>query len=258
MLALSLIGLLAGVLGGLLGIGGSIVMIPGMTLLLATRDWGNQHLFQGAAMIANVIISIPGAIVHRRAGTVPKDLVRWLLPAMCAFIVVGVFLSNMLEDAMLRRVFAAFLVYVAAVTLWKVARRVPEHGHEAARVTPARGLGIGAITGTMGGLLGIGGGVPAVPLIQWICRLPMKRAIAASASVMVISSSIGAALKVGTLGQHGASWSWALLLAACLAPTAIVGGLIGAKLTHTVPLTAIRLIFGVVVLATAAKMAGLW
>ncbi len=257
LLALGLIGLLAGALGGLLGLGGSIIMIPALTLLFASRDWGNQHLYQAAAMIANVIISIPGAVIHRRAGTVPRDLVRWLLPSMCAFIVLGVLLSNMLADATLRRVFAVFLVYVAIVTIWKVVRRAPDHEHDAAIITPARGLGIGAVTGTMGGLLGIGGGVLAVPLMQWICKLPMKRAIAASASVMVISSAIGATFKVATLGQHGAAWTGALVLAACLAPTAVAGGLLGARLTHSAPLTVIRVVFGIVVLATAARMSGL-
>lgn len=256
-LALGLIGLLAGVLGGLLGLGGSIIMIPALSLLFAARGWSNQHLYQAAAMIANVVISIPGAVMHRRAGTVPHELIRWLLPSMCAFIVLGVLLSNLLDDATLRGIFAAFLVYVAAVTIWKVIRRAPDHEHEAAIITPARGLGIGAVTGTMGGLLGIGGGVLAVPLMQWICRLPMKRAIAASASVMVISSAIGATFKSATLGQHGVAWTSAVILAACLAPTAVIGGLIGARLSRTAPLTAIRVVFGIVVLATAARMSGL-
>jgi uncharacterized protein len=252
------VGFGAGVLGGLLGLGGSIIMIPAMTLLFAGGALDNQHLFQASAMIANVVISIPGALRHRKAGTVPHDVVRWFMPAMVVFMIVGVMLSNMLGTTQLRAIFAIFLVYVGLATMWKVVRRHPDHQEDASRTSPQRAVAVGAITGTTGGLLGIGGGVLAVPLLQMLCRIPLRRAIAASATVMVVSSVVGASLKTATLGPHGASWTSALLIAACMAPTAMLGGNIGAGLTHRAPIQTIRVVFGITVLVMASRMAGLW
>lgn len=233
-------------------------MIPGMALLLSGRAGANQHLFQAAAMVINIAVAFPAWRRHRRAGGVPGDLVRWLLPTMVVFMVVGVALSNTLDSTVLRKAFAGFLLLVAASTFWKLARRTPDHHAEATRVTPGRGLAIGAITGTVGGLLGLGGGVLAVPLIQAWCKLPLRRAIAASSSVMVFSSMVGATFKVATLGGHGARWTDAVTVAAALAPTALVGGHFGAVLTHQVPINAVRIVFGLTVLAMSLRMWGVF
>ena len=57
-------GLIAGVLGGMLGVGGSVIMIPGLTLVLGY----DQHLYQASAMVANVAGAVPAALRHHRAG----------------------------------------------------------------------------------------------------------------------------------------------------------------------------------------------
>ena len=63
---IGLIGLVAGVLGGMLGVGGSVIIIPGMTIVLGY----DQHLYQAAAMVANVAVSIPATMRHYKAGAV--------------------------------------------------------------------------------------------------------------------------------------------------------------------------------------------
>ena len=60
---LLLLGLLAGALGGLVGVGGSIVIIPVLTLLL-NKD---QHLSQATAMIINVLVAAASLLQHHRA-----------------------------------------------------------------------------------------------------------------------------------------------------------------------------------------------
>ena len=254
-MSLALLGMVAGILGGLLGLGGSVVMIPGLALLLSRHPSADQHLFQASAMIVNVIVSLPAAVRHHRAGHVPMDLVRWLLPATTAAMILGVLASNALSGEALRRCFAAFLVFVAASTIWSIFVNREDHAPQHARVTPARGIGIGLATGTLGGLLGIGGGLLAVPMIQRLCKLPIRQAISASSSVMVVSSALGAAFKVGTIESHAHSWKGPFLLAACMAPTALVGGHIGAGLTHKAPLQVIRAIFGLTALAVALRLA---
>ena len=66
-------GLGAGLMGGLLGIGGSVVMIP-IIVHVVGRD---QHFAQGAAMLVNVFVAIPAALRHHKGGRVRKELVQW-------------------------------------------------------------------------------------------------------------------------------------------------------------------------------------
>ena len=73
-------------IGGLVGVGGSIVIIPVLTLLMHT----NQHLSQAAAMIINVFVAAPALLAHIRAKAVRWDVVARMLPFGLVFILIGV------------------------------------------------------------------------------------------------------------------------------------------------------------------------
>ena len=88
-----LIGMVAGTLGGLLGVGGSVVMIPALALLFGTGK--NQHLYQAAAMTANIAVALPAAARHRKAGALRPQVLRWMLPIALISIVLGVLASNL-------------------------------------------------------------------------------------------------------------------------------------------------------------------
>lgn len=255
---LLLIGLLAGLLGGLAGLGGSGIMIPALAIVFHGREFDNQHLYQAAAMVVNVCVAIPAALRHKRSGMVRADLFRSMLPATAVAIVLGVLFSNLIDGKMLEKCFAVFMVFVAVQTVWAALKREPEMDESMARVTPARGAAVGGIMGFFAGVLGVGGGIVAVPLAKVLCRLPLKKCIAASSAVMGVTSAVGAAIKIGTLGSHGISPRHAVVLALALAPTAMLGGYVGAGLTKVLPLLYVRLVLSVLLLATSAKMVGLW
>lgn len=266
-----LIGMVAGTLGGLLGVGGSVVMIPALALLFGTGD--NQHLYQASAMTANLAVALPAAVRHRRAGALCPSVLRWMLPIAVATIVLGVLLSNLpifrdqAGGLWLGRVLAVFLIYVTVMNIQKLRQPKTNRDQESldqARITPVRSGSVGTVMGTVAGLLGIGGGALAVPLQQALIKLPLRNAIANSSFVMVFSAGIGATLKLATLDQHYASagsgwaaWQTALMLSTILAPSAIIGAGLGAKLTHTLPLTYVRTAFVLLMVAAAVKMAAI-
>jgi uncharacterized protein len=268
--ALVLLGVVAGTLGGMLGVGGSVVIIPGLAVLFSfdrTPD-PNQHLFQAAAMIVNVVVSVPAALRHRKADALVADALVWMLPAALVFVVLGVWVSNLpiFEGAdggrWLGRMLAVFLVYVIVVNVRKLRARSPAEGVDGRRVTPVRGLTVGSVMGTIAGLLGIGGGAIAVPLQQLLLKLPLRHCIGNSSAIICISAAIGAVYKNATLAQHvsGASpvdWRMSLLIAAMLAPTAWAGARLGASLTHSLPLRQVRLAFIALMAVAAWKMAAL-
>lgn len=255
---LLLVGLAAGTLGGLLGIGGSVIMIPAMAFIFHERPWHNQHLYQGAAMIVNLAVAFPAAARHYRSGSLPREFVKVFIPATMLAMIAGVFISNQIPSRSLRMLFAAFLVYIGVASIVKVLRRAPDHAHDASRVTTGRSASIGAVTGVIAGVLGIGGGIVSVPLTNALCRLPIRNCIAASAMAMVFSAPLGAALKVSTLSEHGARWTDAVVMALALAPTALLGGYFGAGLTYRLPLAAVRLVFAALVMVMAGRMFDLY
>lgn len=253
--ALLVLGLAAGTLGGMIGIGGSIVMIPVMAIMFDRRDFGSQHLYQAAAMVVNVAVAIPASIRHRRAGTVRPDIFWTMLWPTLIAIVAGVLLSNLLDTRVLRTVFAVFLLYIVADNALKIVHRSPDHAESEMRITRPRLILAGSVMGLVGGLLGVGGGGVAVPMLLLLCRTPLRHAIGVAAAIMVITAALGATLKIATISQHDIPWFHPLIIASCLVPTALLGGRLGASLTHRAPLAWVRAVFVISMLIIALRMA---
>ncbi len=257
--ALVAIGLVAGTLGGMLGVGGSIIMIPGMQIVLGQR----QHLYQAAAMIVNVSVAVPAALRHYGNKMAIPRVLRWLIPTSLLSVLLGVAASNMAVfegtgSVYLARIFALFLVYVIGYNAWRVVqfrRHLPTIDPQASdRLAAWRISVVGLLMGFTAGLLGIGGGALAVPLQQVMLRMPLKNAIANSACTMVFSAILGAMMKNATLGQHLVPVTSSLLIAGILIPSAFLGGNIGAHLTHRLPNTPVRVVFLLLMVASAWKM----
>lgn len=253
----AVLGLVAGVAGGLAGIGGSLIILPGLGLFLGYDEPHRtvQHLYMGSAMIVNVLVAAPAAWRHSRAGSVPGPIVKVILPAMTLAMLVGVLLSDQVRGERLVLVLSLFIAGYALLNIYRVIR--PRKNRPVDPPPPHRGLlaGIGGVTGVIGGLLGIGGGIVMVPLLQVFAKTPLRLAIGASSAVMCVTAVFGSALKVWGLPSHGSAVADALLLAGVMAPTAIVGSLVGARLTHTLPLKTVRIVISALLLAAAARMA---
>ena len=113
----------------------------------------------------------------------------------------------------------------------------------------------GGATGTVSGLLGIGGGLIRVPLLNTFCRIPMKRAIGTSSAIMFVTAIFGATIKdislpnaVNDMGEPSGLTAYdALYGSLWIVPGAIVGGWFGAKLMNVLPVKLIRCVFGVLI-----------
>ncbi|MCA9294127.1 MAG: sulfite exporter TauE/SafE family protein, partial [Phycisphaerales bacterium] len=251
---LLVLGLGAGVVGGMLGIGGSIITIPAMAIIFFARPWSSQHLFQATAMISNVFVAIPAARKHMRSGLLAPGLHRKMLPATMIAIVVGVLVSDQLSSRVLKLLFALFLLWVVIESIVKLMTHRHDYELKDANLTPARAGVVGGVMGLVAGLLGVGGGAVAVPMAHKVCRLPLTNCIAASAAVMCITAPVGAVLKVARIGAHGSTWHEPVVLALMLAPTAILGSHFGASLTRRVPVRVLRALFALAVLAAAIRL----
>lgn len=273
-------GLFGGMIGGLLGIGGSVGIIPLATIFISP----DKQQLQCAAMLCNVAVASTAYRRYRKAGKIEWTFARRIVPAAILAVLVGVAASTVIDASSFRVMFAAFLLIVA-VREFRLLAIGSEHAPDDAReLSPARGAGIGAIMGFLSGLLGIGGGVVGVPLMRAWARIPMKRAVVTSVCTMVPLAMVGATMKSITLWNTpvdagGATMSTlaagsaatttstaassaslssnalipALLIAACLIPTAMVGSWIGASINVHVTGKAVRW-----VLATYLPLAAAW
>jgi len=258
LLTLALVGVLMGVFGGLLGIGGSIIMIPAMVLIFGE----NQHLYQAAAMICSFFVGASAVLIHHRARVVMKDVVKWLIPAALAGVTAGVAVSNTRlfeasQSYLLARVLGVFLIYVIVYNCIRFARKIKGSGGFDITHVRSRGpltgiLGFGA--GAAAGLLGLGGGVLFVPGQQLLLKMPLKRAIANSTAVIPCIALAGAVYKNLTLGQHGIEMAESLRIALMVIPGAILGGLVGGRLVHIFPTRLVRIAFVALAIIACARL----
>ena len=258
-----------GLLGGMLGIGGSVVMIPAMVFAFGE----NQHLYQASAMICNFFVSLSAMFVHRKAQVMVPWVLKRLIPAAIVGIIIGVAWSNSSMFAgsrsyLLARIFGVFLVYVAIYNGYRFYLEL-RHGHTEIpkrEAVPHRGLYsilIGATTGLAAGLMGIGAGTVAVPLQQLILKMPLRRAISNSAATIVSIAWIGAIYKNATLGHHdivftaleaSSVYLLSLKIAVLVLPGAILGGFWGGHLMHKLPVHWVRAVFIIVVVVASIRL----
>jgi uncharacterized protein len=110
---LILIGVAAGVLSGLLGVGGGIVMVPAMAMLAGI----GQQRAQATSLAAIVPIAIVGALVFGGAAQVDLVAAALLIAGSLAGVRVGTGVMHRLSDARLTLIFATFMAAVALLML---------------------------------------------------------------------------------------------------------------------------------------------
>jgi uncharacterized membrane protein YfcA len=104
------VGFVAGAFGGMLGIGGGSISIPGMVLLLEV----DQHTAQGVALAAMMATALVGTFVHYRQRNVEVSMALWIAPGAVVFSLVGAWAAGMVSGEWLTRVFAICLLIIGA------------------------------------------------------------------------------------------------------------------------------------------------
>lgn len=105
-----LVGAVAGVLSGMLGIGGGAVMVPAMTVLMGL----SQHVAQGTSLLVIIPTAISGSITHFRMGNIRPRTAGWLSAGGVLGAVAGALLALASPDQLLRLLFGAYLGFTGA------------------------------------------------------------------------------------------------------------------------------------------------
>jgi uncharacterized membrane protein YfcA len=170
------IGVGAGVLSGIFGVGGGIVMTPAIDAFLPVTP------IQAIATPLPVIFptSITGAYTYAKAGQVDRRAARLMAPTGLVGSVLGAFATQWIDPTLLLLATAGLLGWQSIGIIR--ARSPLGADREAIERTTAREVyaAIGFAAGVVSGLLGIGGGLVMVPLLAGWCGMPLKRALGTS------------------------------------------------------------------------------
>lgn len=260
-LALGLLatGAVAGVLAGLLGVGGGIVIVPVLVIvaeLFNVPDAVAQPLIVGTSLATIIPTSISSARAHHRKGAIDRDILIGWAPAMFF----GALLGGAAADA-----FGAdglTLIFGVVALLVAVNLAIP-HNLTLAEAPPsgwAARSAVAAPIGFVSALMGIGGGTLAVPAMTML-RTPIRTAVAtASVFGLLISAPAVIGFIIAGLdvpGRPPGSLGYVHLPAAALLfSVSVFTAPIGAKIAHRIDQTLLRRAFALFLAISASRM--LW
>lgn len=247
----ALIGVVAGLFSGLLGLGGGLIIVPA---LLAVFSWQAlpesqlMHMAVGTSLMTITVTSLSSMYAHHQHKNINWDVVRRLSPGLVIGAILGAGLATLLSSTLLQQIFAIY-VFVVAVRMWLP--MLPSV--ESCLLNKSILLLFSVVAGTISALVGIGGGSLVVPYLV-MARQSFQRAIGSSAACGL---PISAAAVIGFIifGQdqevsHEA-WqtgfiNWQAFLG--IVSTSTLFSIIGAKMVKHVPVIILKRIFSLVLL----------
>jgi uncharacterized membrane protein YfcA len=237
-----LVGVLAGFLAGLFGVGGGVLIVPGL-VLAAGMD---QRLAHGTSLAAVLPISITSLITYASHGNVDWYVALWLAIGAMAGAVIGTRLLHVIPHRTLGLLFSAILI-ISAVRLF-IAADADGRGDVTAAGAIAL-LVLGLVTGILAGLLGVGGGIVMVPAMILLFGISPVVAKGTSAAVIIPTAVMGTwrNRKKGNTDLRAAA-----IIGVAGIVTAAIGGTLADKMSDTVS----NVLFATLLLIVAARL--LW
>lgn len=234
------VGLVAGLLGGLVGVGGGVVMVPLMTETLHFR----QQEAHGTSLVAVVFTAILGAILYLLHGNVDVGAAAVLAAMALATVRAGALCSNVLAEARLKGYFGLLLLAISALLILK-----PYLPHLVNGVPPVWArwavlVLLGALTGFISGLLGVGGGIFMVPMMVLCAGIDQHTAQGVSLLAMIPAAALGA-------WTHSRQGNMRPSLLPGLITGVLCGVYIGGSVAHRIPERELQFLFTALLLYTA-------
>lgn len=180
----ALLGLAAGFLSGLFGVGGGILIVPVLVFFLAM----NQRLAHGTSLAAVLPIALSGVAGYALEGEVDWPVALALAAGAMAGAVVGTHWLHVLPTRVLAYAFGGVML-LSALRLVLDSSRGAGRG-ELTVLAVAVLAGLGLLSGTLAGLLGVGGGVVMVPAMIILFSISATVAKGTSLAVIVPASVV--------------------------------------------------------------------
>jgi uncharacterized membrane protein YfcA len=251
------------VLGSMLGLGGGVFLVPIFTLFFGV----DQKLAIGASAIAVATNSVVGSTVHLESRFTNLRFAMMLQVATAAGALIGAMVGVWAPERAINVIFGVVLLY-AAVSMAKgrtgvqvdtsaapdphriAATFVDPATRRSIRYVPQRlrlGLSVSGLAGGLSGMLGVGGGVIQVPLMNVLMSVPMKAA-AGTSSFMVGVTAVATAAVYYSSGKIDPR----IVVPAMVG--IFVGSQFGSRLTRRVPAQRLTLLFVLILVYLAGSL----
>jgi len=256
-IALLATGAIAGVLAGLLGVGGGIVIVPvlyHLFTLLGIDEAVRMHVAVGTSLATIIPTSIMSSRAHYRKGSLSPALLKQLVPGVVIGVLLGAVISGYVTGSVLTAVFATIALLVALNMAFK------KEGFAVGEQLPGKaGTGlIGLFIGTISTMMGIGGGTLSVPVLSAF-KTPMHTAVGTGAALGLVISlpgAIGFLINgIGVDARPPLSLGYVNLIGLFLIiPMTMMMAPVGAKLAHAINARRLRQLFALFLMLTSLRM----
>ena len=254
---LLVVGAVAGVLAGLLGVGGGIVIVPALFYVftgLGFPDATLMHVCVATSLATIVLTSARSVASHNKKGAVDWDMLKSWAPFIAVGAVLGVIAADRLRSDSLMLVFGVMAMIVALHMAfgresWRLGDNPPEGGSKGAWAT---GVGFMSV------LMGIGGGTFGVPLLS-LYGVAVHRAVATAAGfglIIAVPSVIGFVLS-GMAAPDRPEFTLGYIHVpafAIIVPMTVLCAPLGVKLAHSLNPRPLKLLFAFFLAVTALNM----
>ncbi len=236
------IGLAAGLLAGLMGVGGGVLMVPAMVYLLGY----SQHEAHGTSLAIMVLLATVAAISYGILGSVNWLVAVTLVPGGMLGAVAGARATRRLPALRLKALFAVF-VLLTGLRMMFGGNGAPGAVLLDGAGAAVAGLGTGLVSGFLAGLLGIGGGIVMVPVMVLVLGITQQTAQGTSLAAIVPTAISGARThyRLGHVDLGGA---------AGLALGGVPGSIAGSRIANALNADTLQGVFGAFLLLMSALM----
>lgn len=253
------IGLGAGFLAGLLGVGGGMVLVPCLVFILGKQGVsGDLAIKMGiaTAMATILFTSLSSVWAHHKRGAIRWPIVRGLAPGIVAGgLLAGAGAFALLKGQAIGLFFAVFVGYSA----WRMFKGAAKPAGVRSGVHGFWGLSaVGTGIGFISGLVGAGGGFLSVPYMSR-CNVPIHQAVATSAALgfpIAVANVLGYTVSGWNIASTTpGSWGYFYLPALVLiAMCSVFTAPLGAKVAHGLNVAALKKVFALLLASLATYM----
>ena len=254
---LAFTGAIAGVISGLLGVGGGIVIVPVLFFVFLALDIEEEvrmHVAVGTSLATIIFTGFMSARSHFKKGSVDKDLLKRWGPAVALGVIIGTIVGGNVSGEVLTLVFAI----VAAIVAINMAFKPSEASQKRAMPKSPMKEFLAFIIGLFSVMMGIGGGTLSVPILSYFAY-PIRKAVGTASAIGLIIAIPGTLgyLWFGLGAEDLPPFSLGYVnLAGLIAiiPTSMLTAPLGAKIAHTISPTALRYCFSAFLAITSIRM----
>ena len=256
LLALLLVtGGIAGVIAGLLGVGGGIVLVPAFLFVFTQLGFDGPDVMRiclATSLATIVVTSIRSVSSHYAKGAVDTGILKGWAPGIVLGAILGVWLATLLDTQALKLIFGVLVLIVGlwltfGSSRWTIASEMPTE--------PLRSA-MSFTVGTLSTLMGIGGGSFGVPIMTLFGR-PIHTAVATAAGfglLIAVPSVLGFLLAPATNAPPLTIGSVNLIAFVVVVAMTWLTTPLGVKLAHATDAGRLKRIFGGFLLLVALRM----